>query len=69
MHTSEYFIKSIAVAQRQRYYLVRNGPRFDLDKVEIFNFSLGLELAGMVGQNLNCLFLLQIYLGLVPNPS
>ena len=39
------------------------------NKVEIFNFCLGLELGWKVDQNLSCQFLIETIPGLIPNPS
>ena len=51
---------SPVVAQRQSHCLTCSSPRFDFQQGRNFNFFLGLELGGMVENNLNRQFLFQI---------
>ena len=44
---------SATVVQRPSHCLAHSSPRFVSGRVDIFNFSMGLELGEMVGQNLN----------------
>ena len=43
-----------AVVQMLSHWLACNGPQFDPQQGRNFNFSLRMELGGMVWQNLSC---------------